>query len=99
MMLRLADRPALGDLHSVALAGVAVLIVHVKRRATVEVLAVLRMLHLVRHRDLDGLGRLGRGDRALDLAKERTLDGVFCFRCHVRSLVRWSSIRDRFAAT
>src|SRR5687768_11630250 len=53
VMLGAAERTAFGDLDLVALAGLALLVVHVVDTRTLQVLAVLGVLGLVLHDDLD----------------------------------------------
>src|SRR5579859_4065078 len=76
VMLGLAERPALGDFHQVALVGVVLFVVGVKHRPPLEVLAVLGMAGLVRHHNLDRLVALVGGDHASDRAELRSLGSL-----------------------
>src|SRR5437773_2518397 len=70
VMLGLARRATLGDFNQVALFGFVLLVVGVKHRAALEVLAVLLVAHLVVHDHFDGLVALIRRDHAFDRAEQ-----------------------------
>src|SRR5207248_7326756 len=82
VVLGLGKRAALGQLDRVALLGVVLLVVRVQHGAALEVLAVLRVLHLVVHDDLDRLIALVRRHHTDDGAEVRTFgllyDLLFC---------------------
>ena len=77
-MLGLGERPALGDFHRVAFLRLVFFVVRVQRAAALEVLAVLRVPHLVVHDYLDRLVALVRSDHTRDGAEQRTLSGLVC---------------------
>ena len=72
MMLGLAQRPAFGQLHLVALLGFVLLIVGMNRGAAAEVFAVLGMLGLKVHHHGNRLISLVGGNNADDGTKHRT---------------------------